>query len=233
MATMDTWTRSSPRNFLQLNNVRATKNVEVAWNQVINAPDESRVEDNINIYLSSGTADSPILIHDNYIHGAYPADPVAPKFSGGGIIIDGGTADLQAAAGFVQIHGNQVVSTTNYGIAIAAGHDIDIRDNRIVSSGMLEDGRWLGAANVGSYVANFYGVANTFFDNVVTTNTIGWINAKGQFNNVWFPDCPGADCQGNSYLQGAVTIDTEKAEFVSWQQKLVTANVQVGSSLEP
>ena len=53
--------------FLQLNNVRATRNILVAWNEVINEPRQSRVEDNINLYLSSGTPDSPIVIRNNYI----------------------------------------------------------------------------------------------------------------------------------------------------------------------
>ncbi|MBE2245314.1 MAG: hypothetical protein IAE86_21380, partial [Burkholderiaceae bacterium] len=219
--------------FVQFNNVRATKNVEVAWNQVINEIGKSRVEDNINIYLSSGTADSPMQIHDNYIQGAYPADPATPKFSGGGIIIDGGTSNLQQAAGFVRIHGNQVVSTTNYGIAIAAGHDIDVRDNRVVSSGKLSDGRKLAAANVGSYVSNGYGYPGTFFNNGVTANTIGWINASGNLNNSWFPDCPGNACQGNAYMTGSVTVEMEAAEYTSWQQKLAAAGLKVGSSLEP
>ncbi len=218
--------------FVQLNGVRATKNIEVAWNQVINEIGKSRVEDNINIYLSSGTADSPMQIHDNYIQGAYPSDP-SLKFSGGGIIIDGESSDLQTASGFVRIHGNQIVSTTNYGIAIAAGHDIDMRNNRAIFSGVLADGRRLAAANVGAYVWNLYGAKGTFFNNAVTANTIGWMNASGQLSNSWFPNCPGSACQGNAYMTGSVTVEMEAAEYTRWQQKLAAAGLKVGSSLEP
>ena len=58
--------------FLQLDKVRHVPGVEVAWNQVVNEPGRSRVEDVISVYLSGGTPDSPLSIHDNYIQGATP-----------------------------------------------------------------------------------------------------------------------------------------------------------------
>ena len=61
--------------FVQLSKVYSVPGIEIAWNQVINQPGNSRVEDNINIYESSGTSSSPILIHDNYIQGAYTINP--------------------------------------------------------------------------------------------------------------------------------------------------------------
>ena len=78
---------------------------------MINEPGKSRVEDNINIYLSSGTAAIPILIHDNYIQGAYTINPAQGSYSnktysydwsyaGGGILLgDGGTTTLSQATG--------------------------------------------------------------------------------------------------------------------------------------
>ena len=56
----------------QLDKVRHLAGVEIAWNEVINEPGNSAVEDNISIYLSSGTPQSPIRIHDNFIRGAFP-----------------------------------------------------------------------------------------------------------------------------------------------------------------
>jgi hypothetical protein len=58
--------------FVQLNGVRGLQSAEIAWNQIINKPGESRVEDNISVYLSSGVPHHPIRIHNNYIQGAYP-----------------------------------------------------------------------------------------------------------------------------------------------------------------
>ena len=61
--------------FLQMDKVQNVPGMEVAWNEVINEPGKSRVEDNVNIYKSSGTAASPLRIHDNYIQGAFTIRP--------------------------------------------------------------------------------------------------------------------------------------------------------------
>ena len=154
--------------FLQLDNVRNVPGMEIAWNEVINEPRISRVEDNINIFLSSGTVASPLLIHDNYIQGAYTIKPWqgSPRdqtwdydwgYSGGGLLLgDGPSRTRDEAAAFVRAERNQVVSTTNYGIAIAAGHDIEFSHNRVVSHGALPDGRAIKAQNVGAYIWDSY-----------------------------------------------------------------------------
>ena len=59
--------------FFQINGVKNLPEVEIAWNQVINEPGKSRVEDNISIFDSGGTPASPFRIHNNYIQGAYGA----------------------------------------------------------------------------------------------------------------------------------------------------------------
>src|SRR5438552_2096729 len=43
--------------FVQFDKVRHIPGVEIAWNEVVNEPGQSAVEDNISIYLSSGTND--------------------------------------------------------------------------------------------------------------------------------------------------------------------------------
>ena len=68
--------------FLQIEKVQNVPGIEIGWNQVINEPGKSRVEDNISIYESSGTSGSPILIHDNYINGAYTIS-LARRYSDG------------------------------------------------------------------------------------------------------------------------------------------------------
>ena len=69
--------------FVQLSQVQHVPGIEIAWNQVINQPGNSRVEDNINIWESSGIPSSPILIQDNYIQGAYTIDPSQGSYSDG------------------------------------------------------------------------------------------------------------------------------------------------------
>lgn len=219
--------------FVQLNNVKACPDVEIAWNEIINEPGNSRVADNINIYLSSGTPNRPILIHDNFVRGAYPMDPASARFSGGGIIVDGGAAALADAAAYIKIYDNQVVGTSNHGISIAAGHHIEIVRNRLVSSGLLADGTRVGAANVGLYAWNYYKSADTMFSNTITENYVGWVNAKGSINNWWFPDCAAPYCSGNQPIRGPITQSMEDDEYLAWRQKIAIQNIRLGSNLQP
>src|SRR5688572_15289619 len=153
--------------FVQFDKVRGVPDVEIAWNEVVNEPGKSRVEDVISIYLSSGTKQSPIKIHDNFLRGAYAADPATEKFSGGGIMLGDGVAKGGAGGdpAFVEAFDNQVLDTTNYGIAISAGHDCAIYRNRIVSAGVLPGGTQIAAQNVGAYVWDSYKAGKDRFYN--------------------------------------------------------------------
>ena len=219
--------------FVQLNNVKACPDAEIAWNEIVNEPRNSRVADNINIYLSSGTPNRPILIHNNFVRGAYPMDPASSRFSGGGIIVDGGADVLSDAAAYIKIYDNQVVGTSNHGISIAAGHHVEIVRNRLISSGLLADGTRVGAANVGLYAWNYYKSADTMFSNTITENSVGWVNAKGSVNNWWFPDCAAPNCSGNQPIRGPITQSMEDDEYVAWRQKISIQDVKLGSSLQP
>ena len=216
--------------FCQLANCVGMSGVDIGWNQVINHAGQSRVEDNISIFESNGTAASPILIHDNYIQGAYAADPATQDYSGGGIMLGDGTGDTPAGdPGFVQAFNNQIVSTTNYGIAVATGHDDSIYNNRVVSSGYLPDGTWIHAQNTGAYVWN--GQSDPQFGNIaVYGNVSGWVSRSSSGKLIrtdwWLPNVTTAT--GNVSLSGAVTLDTEAAEYALWLNKLATSGVRVG-----
>jgi parallel beta-helix repeat protein len=216
--------------FVQFDKVKHVANMEIAWNEVINEPWNSRVEDNINIYKSSGTSASHLLIHDNYIQGAYPADPVTSSFSGGGIITDGSGTTASDVTGYVDIYNNQVVSTTNYGIAIASGHNNTIYNNRVVASGYLPDTSWIHAQNIGVYVWKIHST-DYWADNNAMNNTIGFNkkNSSGTVvkNNIWLPDA-GSSSTGNTSIAGAITTSTEAAEFTTWQSKLTTNGIVIG-----
>lgn len=212
------------RQFLQLDKVRDLPGVRIAWNQVINEPGNSRVEDNINIYKSSGTPQSPILIHDNYIQGAYTIRPAQGsysddtysyswKYSGGGILL----GDGDGTAGWVRAYDNQVVSTTNYGIAVYTGHDTEFHDNRVLSSGLLDDGRAIWGQNVGIYIWDGKEQGDSsFYNNSARDNLVGWM--KGQDRNDWWaPDA--TTFTGNTSWQGELTLETEEAEYQRWQNK--------------
>ncbi|MCC6424016.1 MAG: fibronectin type III domain-containing protein [Phycisphaerales bacterium] len=204
--------------FVQLNDIHEQQ-VEIAWNQVINEPGKSRAEDVISIYGSSGTANRPISVHDNYIQGSYPSDPANDGFSGGGIMVgDGG------GCGYIVAYNNTVVSTSNYGIAISAGHDNKVYNNRIVSAGILPDGRRIDSQNVGLYVWNAGGDGN-FARNSATDNLIGWSNGNGGRNDSWTPDGSVSNNQG---MSGSITLATEANELKLWQAKLNSAGFIVG-----
>jgi len=205
--------------FVQLNQAWNLRGAEIAWNEVVNTPGVSLVEDNISIYASSGTPSSPLLIHDNYIQGAYPLDPANDAdYSGGGIMLS------DNAASWVKAYGNQVVSTTNYGIAISAGNNNEFYGNRIVSSGMLPDGRYIAAQNVGAYIWD-HNDDPTFGNNIGHDNVIGWMRFA-QRNDWWTPDA--AAWYGNVRMSGPITLATEAAEFTQWLNKLSAAGVTVG-----
>jgi hypothetical protein len=230
--------------FLQLDKVRNVPGMEVAWNEVINEPGKSRVEDNINIYLSGGTAASPLWIHDNYIQGAYTVQPWQGDssdaqwdydwgYSGGGLLLgDGPASSAVLAAGFVRAVDNQVVATTNHGMAIAAGHDIEFSRNRIVSSGLLPDGRTITAQNVGAYVWDMYHNrrSGSFAHNGGCGNLIGWVK-QGDRNDWWMPDA--AYWNENVPWPVAPNRATEAAEFALWQKRIAAAKITIGPRAAP
>lgn len=215
--------------FLQLDKIRRVPGVEIAWNEVINEPGKSRVEDVISIYLSSGQPDSPIKIHDNFIRGAYPINPETEEFSGGGIMCGDGKGNrVENAPAYIHAFGNQVLDTVNYGIAISAGHDNQIYRNRIVSTGTLPDGKPIAAQNVGAYIWDSYKSGEArFFNNSGQQNVSGWINKDGR-NDWWTPDASSFD--NNAHYPGALTREVYDQEWNRWTEKCKSAQVQIGAS---
>ena len=124
--------------------------------------------------------------------------------------------------------GNVVVATDNYGIAVAAGHDITFDHNLIVSAGVLPDGRAVAAQNVGAYVwdAGHGKRRGTFFANGGTDNTIGWVKGAGR-NDSWTPDA--AVWSGLVPLPGALTPADESTARVVWAARASQAGVTIGT----
>ena len=222
----------TPCSFLILNTVTHLPGVEIAFNEVLNAPDKSLVEDNINLYNSSGTAASPLRVHDNFVRGAYPYPASASQFTGTGMTTDGDAKTLVEASGFIEANHNQFVSTGNAGMNIAAGHDIFYHDNRIVTSGLLPGGAHFNATHAGLGIFNFYKQpATVFFHNRAERNAIGYVRRGGSSP---YPDrqdlsadnCP--TCSGTVHLPNPITPATEAAEWALWQQKLRQRGVTVG-----
>jgi hypothetical protein len=229
--------------FVQFNEVRDIAGAEIAWNEVINEPGKSRVEENINMYASRGTASSPISINNNYVQGAYPARPATDKYSGGGLMLaDGGSKDAAGAVGFVQAFRNQIVGTSNQGIAIAAGNNVEAFENRVISSGYLPDGVPIASQNVGVYVWDMQGNKRygTFYNNVIRDNLVSWarpLDSRTAQHPTWFPDCAKnaagkSLCTGNRVLPSPPTLQMEKQEYARWQKKVRDARVVLGPQAE-
>ena len=227
--------RSTAR-FIQLDSVQSVPGVDVGWNEVINYPGRSLVEDNIDVYRSGGTPNRPLEIHDTYIQGAYPYQAAQDAYTGGGIKTDAKAGDnAQEVPAFNNIHDNQVVGTVNYGIAFTAGHDNVAANNRVVSSGLLADGTRVPAQNVG--MANSDADAGgSMYNNTMHDNLIGWTcwsascAAEGYRKDQYFPASP-ADYSTNAVLAtGQITQQTENNEYQLWMNKMASTGIAVGPS---
>ncbi|WP_157807317.1 Ig-like domain-containing protein [Hymenobacter chitinivorans] len=215
-------------NFMSANQVRGLANVEVAWNQIINEPNNSLVEDNINFYNSGGTSSSPINIHDNYVQGAYPYPATGSQFTGTGMIIDG-TGDSQE--GYLDAMNNQFVSTCNSAMNIAGGHHVRFNNNRMVTSGLLPGGTKLNATYCGIAIFNFYQQA-VFGNHQVDNNTMGMV--KWGYNNP-YPDRNDNGDYGyqihtnTQHLPNPITLQTEADEWTRWNNKLKSNGILIGT----
>ncbi|GAB3237701.1 hypothetical protein GCM10027346_29580 [Hymenobacter seoulensis] len=220
--------------FCGLNQVRNVGNIDISWNQVINEPNKSLVEDNINFYNSSGTQQSPARVHNNFVKGAYPYPANGTKFTGTGITTDGDGSSASTTVAFLNAFENQFISTCNAAMNIAAGHDIKFYNNRMVTSGLLPDGTRLNATYAATSIFNAYQQpSSVYYGNSVSNNTIGFV--KWGYN-IPFPDrhdlstgnC--SNCTGTNHLPNPITLATEDNEFVLWQQKLKQSGITIGAS---
>ncbi|WP_426491039.1 hypothetical protein [Hymenobacter sp. 102] len=213
-------------SFLQLNEVHGVERIDIGWNEVINEPDQSMVEDNINLHNSSGTASSPLLVHDNFIQGAYPVPATSPKFTGSGITTDGDASSGLTTTAYVDAYRNTVVSTCNAAMNIAAGHHNYFHNNHLVTSGLLPDGRRLTATYAGTAIFNAYEKpASVFYANRMHRNTIGFVSWGRQHPSANRHDLSTdacSPCTDTRHLPGPITLQTEQQARLRWQAQRQT-----------
>jgi hypothetical protein len=227
----------SQAHFIQFDSVQSVPGIDVGWNEVINYPGHSLVEDNIDVYRSSGTPNQPLEIHDTYIQGAYPYKAAQDAYTGGGIKTEGSPDDsAQDAPAFNSIHDNQVVGTVNYGIKFAAGHDNIAANNRVISSGLLTDGTKIAAQDVGLANGGVTGTSASMYNNTMRDNLVGWTCWKsscaqgGYRKDQFFPASP-ADYSTNSVVETRqITLEMENNEYQVWVNKMTSAGIAVGPS---
>ncbi|MEJ8757034.1 PA14 domain-containing protein [Pontibacter sp. H259] len=213
-------------NFVGLNFKGKIRFAEVAWNQVINEPNNSLVEDNINIYNTQGTSDSPIKIHNNYIQGAYPIPATGTNYSGGGIITDG-DGDISVAPAYVEAFENQLVGLGNYSMGMAGGNNLRYHHNRAVNAATFADGSKYQMYTSG-YWSNDYYKKNTTFNNSVDNNVMGivawgWTNDRNDISVQEY-----ASFSNNTPLPNPISRSTEANEYTLWTQKLSSKGIVLG-----
>jgi hypothetical protein len=238
-------------HFVILDSMQGLPNAEIAWNEITTDPYTASLGDIINIYRSSGTASTPIQIHDNYMFGSYSAVPTAAGNCCGpnantseGIAIDGSGSDTATTtSAFVKMVNNQIINHGGaQGLGINVGHDNEAYGNHIVSTGTLSNGVWMAATysnalTVGNFVYNQ--PANVFFNNSAHDNSVGWeievADPNNQYTRIAPPkrsdlhlvNCSG-NCGNNISLPDPITNATQDNETMQWLQKLSTNNIAVG-----
>lgn len=228
-------TGSDYRQFVQLQHIVERPGMVIQWNQVVNEPGKSRVEDNINLGESSGTVDSLLLVENNFVKGAYHAKPTDSGFTGTGMTSDAGGSSVTAInqPHYILARKNIFVSTMNAAMNIAAGHHITYTDNDIVCSGKLPDGTNLSSAN--NAVAVFKGQSSytdeQFNNNRIEGNRINYRPRAFFANSAYVGPGSTSLVTGNTfndYRTDATLADEQAAFDTLWLGRLTDNKIQVG-----
>jgi hypothetical protein len=224
----------------QLSNMASVPGIRIAWNEIVNYPYQSLVEDNISMYDSGGTSSSPAEIHDNYIQGAYPYNPAIDGYNGTGFVTDGSASDtVQTASSYNNVYNNQIVSTVNVGIQLSTGHDNVVYSNKVLSSGLLPNGTRIPAQNVGLSIYDAYGniKRGTMYNNDMHGNTVGWMcwaqrcAWDGYRNDDYFPDNNSYYSTNQSISTNPITLQEEASEYSAWLAKISSNGMIVGPTV--
>ena len=222
---------------IQLDGAYGVPGIKIAWNEIVNYPSQSLVNENINMFDSGGTSSSPAQIHDNYVQGAYAYNPAVDSYNGGGFTTDGSASDtVQTASAFNNIYNNQFVDTVNMGIEIGTGHDNAAYNNRVISAGLLPNGSKIPAQNVGLALYDIYGnIANgSMYNNNMYNNTAGWMcwaarcSWDGYRNDEWFPLNNSYYSTNQSISTNPITLAMESTEYQTWLAKISSNGLVVG-----
>lgn len=218
--------------FVQFDNVTAA--AEIAWNRVTNYYGVSDVEDNINMYMSSGRSDDGrITIHHNLIDGAYPRSGSGSSYTGGGILVgDSGGQYMTIGPG------NRVINTANYGLSISGGAHNRIIGNRVVSDITANTptgpGQQVMSDSAQAILAWTYNASYPTTDAILTGNTAGLERrpCDGDIctrNDWWVPAAANDVDAANVHITpNDLTPAVEQAERTGWNADLAAAGLTVG-----
>ncbi|RDV13761.1 glycosyl hydrolase [Pontibacter diazotrophicus] len=214
--------------FVQFNYRGELPYAEIAWNEVINRPGLSAVEDNINIYNSRGTPSSPIRIHNNYIQGAFPYPLHLKTYSGGGIISDSPAADSLTATAYLKVYENHLVGLGNYCLAIAGGNNIEMHHNRAIVAATFDDGEPYHFWTSGIWAKDYYKM-HTTYNNSIHHNTLAVLGETRTWRNEIADSTFVAAAEYDNFvLPDSVTKQLEQQEYRLWQEKLRRNHIKIG-----
>jgi hypothetical protein len=225
---------------IQLSAMASVPGIQIAWNEIINYPYQSLVNENVNMYDAGGTSSSPAEFHDNYIQGAYAYNPAIDSYNGGGFVTDGSDLDTVAtASAYNNVYNNQIVGTVNMAIEFSTGHDNVAYNNTAIASGLLSNGTKIPAQNVGLAIDDVYGnIKNgSMYNNDMYGNTVGWMcwaarcAANGYRNDEYFQDNSSDYSTNQSISTNPITLQAEDSEYATWLTKLAANGVVVGPSV--
>ena len=140
----------------------------ISYNAIENIEGKSAPDDNINLYQSQGTSESPIRVANNWIRGG------GPSLSGGGILLGDWGGSYQIA------ENNIVVNPGQYGMGIAGGNNMILRNNKIYS-------KKRPVTNVGLSICNWTESKTTgkSYNITVENNEVNWTHRDG-YLHMWY-----------------------------------------------
>jgi hypothetical protein len=136
----------------------------ISFNACENLPGHSNPEDAISLFKSNGTAAEPIMVVGNWIRGG------GPSLSGGGIILG------DYGGSYINVEDNILVDPGQYGIAITAGNNLTIKNNKIY--GRQQSFTFWGLMSYIQY-------PNPTHSNTISNNEVNWKNHQGIPRNFW------------------------------------------------
>ncbi len=187
------------RNAVQMNRVRGVSGVEIAHNRIEGrGPWNSDFEDMINLYSSSGTPTSNILIKGNYMRNGGPS-------STGTAMILGDGSPSAGPSQYITAEDNVIVDPGHVGISLAGGDHITIKNNKIFSNRSVPNDR---KTTVG-FTMHHFRYSDRCFANTVIGNRVYQKNQllSSGVNHVWDTRDCGVQQSGNVWGDSSLNYD--------------------------
>ena len=149
--------------FVQFGNINGAGS-SISYNVGENTLGQSYPEDAISLYMSNGTAASPIQVVGNKIRGG------GPSTSGGGIM----SGDMGGS--YIMVKDNILVNPGQYGLTVSSGHDVTITNNKIYSAKVP-------FSNIGLSAYKQYDIPT--YNITISNNAVNFTNNAGVLNDMW------------------------------------------------